>query len=345
MGRFRFLIDTCVWLDLARDYRQAALLDAVRQLVDDGSLEIILPRAVVDEFERNKTRVIQDASRGITTTLRRARELVALLGDSDTKSGIIDQLDQVEFRRSTVKDSAVESLAQIEDVFAKAGVVETSNNVLMSSARRAMDRLAPFHRQRNGMSDAVIFETYLEALRAQEATGYRFAFVTHNTKDFSDPFGDNRLPHPDLAPHFTRVKSLYYTSLAAALKRVSPYVVEDATVEREWQEDTRTIAEIDEALSEFVDKLWYGRHGGLVESVEDGHTRVVERDQEIDPREFPRPIYRDIWEGSEKAARRVEEQYGLDSLGPWDDFHWGMLNGKVSALRWVLGFEWDMLDT
>lgn len=32
-------------------------------------------------------------------------------------------------------------------------------------------------------------------------------------------------------------------------------------------------------------------------------------------------------------------------LGPYSDFDWRMINGKLSALRWVLGDDWDMLDT
>ncbi|GGG65777.1 hypothetical protein GCM10011374_32110 [Kocuria dechangensis] len=32
-------------------------------------------------------------------------------------------------------------------------------------------------------------------------------------------------------------------------------------------------------------------------------------------------------------------------LGPYTDFEIGMLNGKMSPLRWVLGSEWDFLDT
>jgi len=47
----------------------------------------------------------------------------------------------------------------------------------------------------------------------------------------------------------------------------------------------------------------------------------------------------------DKAARNVERRYGKKNLGPWDDFEWGMINGKLSALRWILGDEWDMLDT
>ena len=46
------------------------------------------------------------------------------------------------------------------------------------------------------------------------------------------------------------------------------------------------------------------------------------------------------------GRRRVEAKYvGPGELGPYTDFELGMLNGKLSALRWVLGSEWDFLDT
>lgn len=33
----------------------------------------------------------------------------------------------------------------------------------------------------------------------------------------------------------------------------------------------------------------------------------------------------------------------MENLGPWSDFEWGMINDKLSAIRWMLGDEWDML--
>lgn len=46
------------------------------------------------------------------------------------------------------------------------------------------------------------------------------------------------------------------------------------------------------------------------------------------------------------ARARVESTYTEEGqLGPYTDFELGMLNGKLSTLRWVLGSEWDFLDT
>lgn len=79
--------------------------------------------------------------------------------------------------------------------------------------------------------------------------------------------------------------------------------------------------------------------------VEEGRIKVV--DKVTYPRRpgASETVQRDVWKGALRAARRVECRYGKKNLGPWDDFEWGMINGKLSALRWVLGDDWDMLDT
>ena len=47
---FKILIDTCVWLDLAKDYQQQPTLTALEELIRMGDIELILPRTVLDEF-------------------------------------------------------------------------------------------------------------------------------------------------------------------------------------------------------------------------------------------------------------------------------------------------------
>lgn len=91
----------------------------------------------------------------------------------------------------------------------------------------------------------------------------------------------------------------------------------------------RNIQEILEAEEEFFDKVWYGRHKLLEKMVESGR-------QKVDPV---------IWQDALTAAKKIEQKYGKDHLGTWDDFEWGMLSGKLSTLRWVSGEGWDMLDS
>ena len=195
------------------------------------------------------------------------------------------------------------------------------------------------------MDDAVLIETYGDFVNDKSSVRARFGFITHNTKDFSHPTGDNRFPHPDTASYFSKIKSLYFISLAEVLRRIEPELVSDIILEREWTQETRLLSEIVSALDELAYKVWYSRHQMRRQMIENGTIELVDNETSPDKDHARRPIQRDIWEGALKAARRVEKKYGVKNLGPWDDFEWGMINGKLSALRWVLGDEWDNLDT
>jgi len=71
------------------------------------------------------------------------------------------------------------------------------------------------------------------------------------------------------------------------------------------------------------------------------------RDQEISDlsEKLEVTIAPQIWKGALASAKKMEEKYGEENLWHESDFEWGMLNGKVSALRWILGDDWDLLDT
>jgi len=54
---------------LSKDYSQKPLLEALEALLKQGRVSLILPRTVLDEFARNKMRVVRDSSRSLSSTI------------------------------------------------------------------------------------------------------------------------------------------------------------------------------------------------------------------------------------------------------------------------------------
>ncbi len=176
----------------------------------------------------------------------------------------------------------------------------------LRAAQRAIEKRAPFHRQRNGIDDAILIEVYADAVGAKATPGSRFAFVTHNTKDFSQPNANNKLPHSDIAGNFSRARSLYFITLGEALRRVRPAQLADLMIEEEWVEEPRRLTEIVDVIGELIDKVWYNRHQVTREKIESGDTKIVEKETFPVKDHTRRPIQRDVWEGALKSAAKVE---------------------------------------
>lgn len=85
----KLLIDTCVWLDLAKDYRDQPVIRALEDLVESGQVALIVPQQVLDEFERNKARIIEDARRGLQSHFRLVRQAVNQFGGDERKADLL----------------------------------------------------------------------------------------------------------------------------------------------------------------------------------------------------------------------------------------------------------------
>lgn len=341
---FKFLVDTSVWLDLAKDRDQQTLLTVIDELVKMQKLSLITPRCILDEFERNKSRIVKESTQSLSSVFKRVKDVVNKFGDPQTKEQVVKQLNDVDFKLPFVGEASVELLAQIDVLLKKSEIIETTDQILIKAAQRGVNKKAPFHRQRNSINDAIIIETYISATKVSGASGNRFAFITHNKHDFSHPTSNEKLPHPDLADNFSKIKSLYFTNLAEAVQRISPSLISDLMIEHgDWTFEQRSLQAILEAEKEFEIKIWYNRHKNREYKIKTGEIKIIAK-ADFGKHNPQNTIVKEIWEGAKQSAKRVEKQYGKKNL-VWDDFEWGMMNGKLSALRWMMGDEWDSLYT
>lgn len=341
----RLMIDTSVWLDLAKDPRHLPLLDALSAMVEAGDAELVLPQIILDEFTVNRDRVVASSRASLSSHLRHVKDAIVQFGLDEEVNSILGQLSEIDHRIATGGTAGSEAVGLIEKLFATTEPIPVSESIKSRAADRAIAKVAPFHRQVNSIGDAIIIETFIDALAKRTGDCVQ-VFVTHNTHDFSQKGADTRLPHPDLAALFDGTHSRYSTNLGALLNEYASDLIEEVTFDREYSQESRALYELLEAEDKLATQIWYGRKWGIIDAVESGRMKRVPKAvwEAGTPDARRGMIVDEIWDGMVAAMKSAEEQYP-DELGPWTDFEWGMLSGKLSAIRWMLGDDWDMLDT
>ena len=163
--------------------------------------------------------------------------------------------------------------------------------------------------------------TWADAERPDVALFAISGFLSNPAKDYLEAYKRNNRP-PFKIKYWERPQFETMTRRKMTLLRKH-----DLT-----EAPLRSIRTILKAEGEFFDRLWYDR--SLVHEMND-----KEKGKKMDPK---------LRKVVLAARARVEAKYGgKKAMRDYykDTFEWGMLNGNLSALRWVLGDDWDMLDT
>lgn len=158
---------------------------------------------------------------------------------------------------------------------------------------------------------------WAEAERPDVALFMVSNFLSNPAKDYLEAYRKNNKP-PFKIRYWERPQLARMLRKKIALQRKYDLA----------QVPIRSVKQILAAEDEFSTRVWYGR-------------------------KMPAKHYRakgtpeDIIKGMLKGKREAEKRFGKKSLmaNMTTDWDWGFVSGKLSAIRWVLGEEWDMLDT
>ena len=342
---YRILFDTCIWLDMAKSYKSAPLVYALRELIDNAELEIIVPDLVREEFDRNKARVAGEAAQSLSSVVRQIKHAVNTFSDKETSERVLSSLAEVDFNvnsaaaRSGIVDQVEELMNHHENIR-----IETTIDMKIAAADRALSKIAPCHRDKNSIADAIIFEAYDTERKKPHRGHIQYGFATLNIRDFSTENGDFRTPHSDISSAFGD-DSIYLVDVLKFVQSHNTDLLAEADLVIGDSSYFKTLNDILAAAGELQDAVWYTRHLHFRNQIETGKHKILPT-KEYDALKVKKGFTpEEIWHGALAAADQVKARLGEDNLGPWDDFHWGMINGKLSALRWMLGEDWDMLDT
>ena len=329
----RLLIDSSTWIDLGTRRDGQQWIHPLASVKLNRAVVLLVPSLVIDEFNRNRPRAEMAVATSVLDRLRQLRrELREYAGDKDEHIWLAETEQQV----PVVSARAPQNFRDIDELLRGGKILKPTNPERMRAVQRGLDKRAPFTSDKNSVADALLIEIYAsQVARAKE--GDIYAFVTSNHRDFSMPNGDRRQPHPDLAELFDGSRSRYVYQAEGLndllLECFGDWYLElQADIEFLLESDEhRILAQIVEDEQEFFDRVWYVRS-------------IVHEDDRGD-------LPDDIRAGMMSARDRVEAAHGRDELwkaiGPGHDEAWeyGYISGKLAALRWVLGSEWDFLDT
>ncbi len=247
-------LDTCTWIYLANGTEPVKLLDFLFEESGKGNIAIIVPKVVIDEWEKNKIDTVEKGAikhfKQVIEQLKRVSRLLGKKGERPKFSFLIDEEDETEYfeeviekikgKREEVKAAIQENINKIDEIFNHPStiILGIEDKIKLLAGQHAVEKKAPF-KEKNSYADALILFSFIDYVTQNKIEGA--SFVTYNTEDFCEKSGGKKYLHPDLKPYFTESKSNFYLTVGEVLNTIKEDII--TKEELEWVKQMQLDAE------------------------------------------------------------------------------------------------------
>lgn len=238
-------LDTNTWIYLANGTEPVRLLIYIKQEVDKGNIKIILPKIIINEWDKNKDNAVKQGSikhfNDITQALDRILKLLGDKGERDVLSFLLDEKDNKDYfkdfidnfkkKKKEIEEAISYNIKLIDDLFSHKStiVLNIKDEVSLKAGQFALQKKAPF-KNKNSFADALIVFSFIDFVKTKPIE--EALFISYNTDDFCEKKEGKKYLHPDLQPDFTDTKSHFYTIVGEALNTIEKDIV--SKDELEW---------------------------------------------------------------------------------------------------------------
>jgi hypothetical protein len=220
------ILDTCIWIYLAEEKYEGALLQ-LENLVNKGKVSLIIPEQIQSEWNNGKADIVRGHfEESIKGTLKNAKSLNNYLNheERDIFSKLINDVEDRKDQYS--KERANRNIEKVEDLMRGGTVCSTTDANKLNAIEMGLSKKAPFHKK-GSIADALIILSSVEFLTKQGfANAY---FISGNTKDFGDE-NNPSIIHPDLTDLFESVGLQYSINVKEVFKTIDQSIVSDEEV-------------------------------------------------------------------------------------------------------------------
>lgn len=242
-------LDTNSWIYLADGTEPKKFLCFLVNECREGNLEILVPKVVLDEWNRHKNnntvtlrgKKLSDELKKTIEDIIDINKKVRFVSSKNHESELKEFSGSFEKNISREFEEAVmDNVTIIDELFKNDAIIlPTKNKLYKKAGKYALQKKAPFG-SKNSFADALIIFSFLDYLRSKKIKNAMF--ISKNHKDFCEMKNSKKELHSDLKEEFEKANCKYFIYVGAALKTIN----KDITNE----EELRFIEELHNDYSE-----------------------------------------------------------------------------------------------